>query len=153
MSQELELRINTRLQDREWLSGRALSNSVYVDAPLLMAAVTRAAQPGLQALQSNVNQIPSRTGRLRRSPILKSKWYGGGSLRGGVSAVALVGYQNDVAPHAYFVEYGARGRSRRGSMPTLAPLARAFEAARPAMENALNAEMQLIADKATSAAR
>jgi hypothetical protein len=38
-------------------------------------------------------------------------------------------------------------------MPTLAPLARAFEAARPAMENALNAEMQLIADKATSAAR
>lgn len=149
MSDQFEMRINTRYQDQKWLTGEGVARGIRVEAPALMAAVTRAAEPGLQALQTNVNQIPARTGRLQRSPILKQRLYGSGNYIGGLTAMAVVGYQSDVAPHAYYVEYGAR-RSRRGTMPTFAPLARAFESARPAMEQALSRELQNVAERSVS---
>jgi len=145
MADGIELRLNTSYQDGKWLEGRGLTSSLVVPVPALMAACHRAIMPGLTALQSNVNAIRARTGRLRRSPGLKTKVYG-------TTATALVGFRSGTAPHAYYVEYGAK-RRLRGSTAALRPLRRAFDVSRGAMERVMAAELAAIADRALGGIR
>ena len=145
MADGFEMRLNSRYQDARWLEGKALQAALVVPVPELLAACDRAVMPGLMALRSNVSAIRSRTGRLRRSPGTKAKVYG-------TTATALVGFKSGVAPHAYYIEYGAR-RKRQGSTAALRPLRRAFEASRGAMERAMSHELAAIAEKAASAVR
>ena len=139
------MRLNTRYQDAKWIEGRALQAALVVPVPELLAACDRAVVPGLMALRSNVSAIRSRTGRLRRSPGAKAKIYG-------TTATALVGFRSGVAPHAYYIEYGAR-RKRQGRTAALQPLRRAFDSSRNAMERAMSQELAAIAHKAASSVR
>ena len=150
MADGIDIQLNTRFQDAKWLSGNALGQSLRVEAAALLQAAERAVQPGLVALQSNVNQIRSRKCALRRSPGTKSKLYGGGSRQ---TATALVGYRSGVAPHAYYVEFGTRKRRGRGAMAARRPLLRAFESARSSMEAAMTRELQAIMARAASKIR
>lgn len=150
MAGDFEIQLNTRYHSEKWLTGSGLGSVMQVDTPSLLAAANRAVQPGLVALQTNVNQIRARSGALRKSPATKSKIYGSGSRR---TATALVGFKSGIAPHAYYVEYGTKARRGRGSMVGLAPLTRAFEASRPSMEAAMTRELQSLMAKAANAVR
>jgi hypothetical protein len=150
VSEYLQVELNTQYHDAQYLRGELLVNAMQVDVSSLLAAATRAVQPGLQALRTNVNAIRARSGRLGRSPGTKSKIYGGGSRR---TVTALVGYRSGIAPHAYYVEFGTKDRSKRGRMAGKLPLQRAFETARPAMENAMTRELQDLMAKAANAVR
>lgn len=141
----MEMRINTSYHDAQWLQGRALQGALTVPVSELLAACERAVAPGLQALRSNVAGIRSRTGRLRRSPGSKAKIYG-------TTATALVGYRSGVAPHAYFIEFGAK-RRKQGRTKAFGPLRRAFEASRSAMQRTIAKELTAVAEKATAGVR
>lgn len=140
MAAGFEMRLNTSYQDAKWLEGKGLQSSLRVSVPELLAACDRAIAPGLSALRTNVSSIRSRTGRLRRSPGAKSRIYG-------TTATALVGFRSGVAPHAYYVEYGAK-RRLKGRTAAMRPLGRAFATAQGAMERIMQAEMKAIAERA-----
>jgi hypothetical protein len=150
MAGDFDIQLNTAYHSEKWLSGSGLGPAMRVDAASLLAAAQRAVQPGLVALQSNVNQIRARTGALKQSPGIKAKLYGNGGRR---TATALVGFKSGVAPHAYYVEFGTKPRRRRGSMVGLKPLTRAFQASRPAIESAMTRELQSLMAKAAGSVR
>lgn len=150
MAGNFDIQLNTRYHTEKWISGSGLGSALQVDTPSLLAAANRAVQPGLAALRTNVNQIRARTGALRRSPATKAKIYGSGTRR---TATALVGFKSGVAPHSYYVEFGTKARKGRGSMVGLAPLSRAFQASRPAMEAAMTRELQSLMANAATAIR
>jgi hypothetical protein len=145
MAAGFEMRLNTAYQDSKWLEGRGLQSALVVSVPEMLAACDRAIMPGLSALRSNVAGIPRRSGRLRSSPGTKSKIYG-------TTATALVGFRSGAAPHAYYIEYGAK-RRLRGSTAALRPLRRAFETSQGAMAQIMAREMRMLAEKAAAAVR
>lgn len=145
MANGFELQINTSYQDAKWLKGRGLQVTLEVPVPQLLAACDRAIMPGLSALRTNVAGIRAKSGRLRQSPGTKAKIYGR-------TATALVGFRSGVAPHAYYVEYGAK-RKLRGSTAALKPLRRAFDSSRGAMAQIMAREMEALGQRALGSVR
>lgn len=141
---DVQFRLNTTEKDARWLKGGALADSVKIDPLLVKAAVDKAMQPGLAALRRNVGQMGVKTGRLKRSPAILTKRYGG-SRR--LTVVGLVGYRSGVAPHATFVELGTKPRAGRGIMPKFYLAWSAFFSNRNAMQATMRTELEnIVAD-------
>ena len=141
MAEGLDFEISTKYRDANFLAGNAVADALRLDVSKLVGSCNRAAAPGLMALRSNVAGIKSKTGRLGRSPAVKSKVYKTGN---NWTALALVGYDSGIAPHAYYIEYGSRNRQKRGAMPAFFPLQRAFESTRETMKATMQNELQKI---------
>jgi len=145
-----EIGINTRYENAKWLKGQAVSEALYIDPSKLAKACERSIEPGMMALRSNVNRIPARTGALRRSPVSKVKLYGNGKR---ATAVGLVGFKSGIAPHAYYIEFGA-SRALQGSTKVYRPLGNAFDSSRSAMQAVMTDELaKIMADAANNAGR
>lgn len=103
MANEVAFRLNTTAKDGKWLRGNAVAQSLSIDPSQVRQTIERAMQPGLLALRSNVSQAKVKTGRLRKSPGIVTRKYGGGKR---LIVVGLVGYRAGVAPHAKYLEFG-----------------------------------------------
>ncbi len=100
-----------------------------VGARVLKKAVTKAGRPVVKAFRANVRGTKKSvkggglgkvTGKLARSPWMKTKLYGK-SRRAGRTAVAIIGAKSGEAPHLHLLEFG----TRRG-VRAYAPLRRAW---------------------------
>lgn len=103
MAKEVEFRLNTTARDAKWMRGSALSEGLKIDATQVRSAIERSMQPSLMALRRNVATAKPKTGRLRRSPGVLTRKYGGQRR---LVIVGLVGYKSRVAPHARYLEFG-----------------------------------------------
>lgn len=111
MAQEVEFRLNTSEKDARWMRGRALSETVRIDQDKFRQAITKAMMPGLASLQRQVAAVRTVTGRLRKSPGIVTRKYGGANR---LIIVGLVGYKAGVAPHSRYLELGTPPRAGRG---------------------------------------
>lgn len=103
MAKEVEFRLNTTAKDAKWMRGNALAAGLKIDATQVRSVVEKSMQPSLMALRRNVQQAKPKTGRLRRSPGIVTRKYGGSQR---LVIVGLVGYKARVAPHARYLEFG-----------------------------------------------
>lgn len=149
MADGIRLDMNTTEKDARWVRGGLLPSAVQVSPDLLRAAVERSMQPGLMALQRNVQQIPARTGRLRRSPAIVTRKYGKPPF---YRIVGLVGYRAGVAPHARYLEMGTPPRAGRGKVLPRRSAWTAFFTNRGVMEQNLKSEMERLVSDAVSKA-
>ena len=142
----LNVSIGTTFDTDGVIFGKTLP-AVQLSASDLVAACAKAAEPGLSALVANVKQIHPVTGRLSESPRIVTRQYKRNAV-----AIALVGYEKGVAPHAYLIEYGTKERRKRGKVTGKAPLGMAFLAAKTSMEARLKAQLEQLMEKAASKA-
>jgi len=150
MAQSVEFRLNTSLQDARWMRGEALSKTIKVQPQLVRAAIGKAMQPGLAALRSNVNAAKVKTGRLKKSPGIVTRKYGGA---GRLIIVGLVGYRSGVAPHSKYLELGTPPRSDRGKVTARRYAWLAYFHNREAMQQIARTELEGIVAQSISAVR
>lgn len=145
----VEFRLNTTGKDARWMRGKALSESVAIDANDVRQAIVSAMQPGLVALKTNVSQARAITGRLRRSPGIVTRKYGGSKR---LVIVGLVGYMSGVAPHSTYIEMGTPPRAGRGQIKARRYAWLAYFHNRQAMQDAAKANLEAVMAKAVSKA-
>lgn len=147
MGKEVEFRLNTTARDAKWMRGTALSEAMKIDATQVRAAIERSMQPSLSALRRNVATARPKTGRLRRSPGILTRKYGGSKR---LVIVGLVGYKSRVAPHARYLEFGTPPVGNR--KPTVARRYAwlAFFHTRDEMQATAKSELEAIVSNAAS---
>jgi hypothetical protein len=142
--------LNTTEQDAKWIKGGVLDRTIVLSAQDVRAAVERSMQPGLMALQRNVQQVPARSGRLRKSPAILTRKYGRAPF---FKIVGLVGYRSGVAPHARYLEMGTPPRAGRGLVKAGRMAWSAFFANKDVMGANITREMESLVQKAVNAVR
>ena len=150
MAQSVEFRLNTSAHDARWMRGKALSETVRVEADLVRAAIGKAMQPGLAALRANVSEAKVKTGRLRKAPATVTRKYGGA---GRLIMVGLVGYKSGAAPHSRYLEAGTPPRSGRGQIKARRYAWLAYFHNREAMKQIAKTELEAIMASSLAAIR
>lgn len=149
MAQDVEFRLNTTARDGKWLRGSMLGQTVKIDPTQVREAVERSMQSGLSALRSNVSAAGVKTGRLRRSPGIVTRKYGGARR---LVIVGLVGYKAGVAPHAKYLEFGTPPRGNRRPIAARRYAWLAYFHNREAMQSAAKSALEAIMEKAVQGA-
>lgn len=150
MGQQVEFRLNTSAKDARWMRGQALSETVKIDPASIRHAVEASMQPGLMALRQNVSAAKVKTGRLRRSPGILTRKYGGSKR---LIIVGLVGYMAGVAEHSRYLEMGTPPRA--GGRGQIAPRRYAWLAyfhTRKAMQESAQRQIEGIVERAIAKA-
>lgn len=150
MAQEVEFRLNTSAKDARWMRGNALSESIKINPDKVRAALITAMRPGLSALRQNVAQAKTRTGRLRRSPGVLTRKYGGAQR---LIMVGLVGYVSGVAPHSKYLELGTPPRFGRGQIKARRYAWLAYFRNQETMRDIAKQQLEQVMLEAASAAR
>ena len=145
MADGIRFGLNTTLKDAKWVRGGLLEQTVRLTPEEVRSAVLQSMQPGLMALQRNVQQVRAKTGRLRRSPAIVTRKYGKAPF---FTVVGLVGYRSGVAPHAISIERGTPPRFNRGKVAARRFAWSAFFQNREIMEQALKSQLETLVQKA-----